>query len=371
MLIMHVIPGDLWAGAESQVYSTIRVLNRLSVHEVAVVLFNKKELYKRLDDDNVTIHVIDEETNNSFVLCSKIKNLIVKICPDVVHVHEYKSHILTVFAKLLSGSNCKIVRTLHGQTASPFSIKYIKVFIILLLEKILLRYLTDYNIAVSKDIEYMLKRKYKNTRICQINNAVHMPLEVNIDSTDTRIQFGVGVNTFWLGTAARLVGVKNLDMLISAAKILKEKNVVDFKVSIFGEGPLEKTLQQKIDLYDLKDNVYLHGHNNDLLPVLTALDVFVLTSFNEGLPMSLLEAMSVGTVPVCTKVGGMKEVIEESKSGYLVESNNASQLADVLLFLYNNKELRVTFGNNAKNRVREKYSMENNVKTLLGLYESL
>ena len=371
MLIIHVIPGDLWAGAESQVYYTIRQLIRRLDHEVMVVLFNKKELYQRLCSESVSIHVIDEEKYNSLVICSRIKELIKNTCPDIVHVHEHKSHILAFFAKLMAGSHCKIIRTLHGQTAAPFTIKYISTSMILQLEKILLQYLTDGIIAVSKDIERMLKEKYKNTRIYQINNAVQIPSVGEINSTEIREQFDVGADVFWVGTAARLVGVKNLDMLIDAAKILKEKNIEDFKVSIFGEGSLEKTLQQKIARYGLTNNVHLHGHHNSFIPIVKSLDVFVLTSLNEGLPISLLEAMSVGTVPVCTKVGGMQEVIEDSKSGFLVESNNATQLAEVLLFLYNNKELRATLGSNAKNRVQEKYSIENNVKTLLELYESL
>lgn len=371
MLIMHVIPGDLWAGAESQVFYTIRQLIGRSDHDVIAVLFNKKELYMRLCGEGLSVQVIDESSNNSLVICSNLRTILNNHCPDIVHVHEHKSHILTFFAKLLAGSRCKIIRTLHGQTAAPFTFKYLAASMILQLENALLRFQTDAIIAVSRDVESVLKKKYKNTRICQINNAVQVSSEGENNEADKRTQFGIGDDELWIGTAARLVGVKNLDMLIDAAKILNDNAFKGIKISIFGDGTLKDKLQKKIERYDLTENVYLHGHHNDFIEIAKSLDVFSLTSLNEGLPMSLLEAMSVGAVPVCTKVGGMQEVIEDMKSGYLVELNDASQLADVFMRLYNDRELLASMGNNAKKRVQEKYSIANNVAALLELYETI
>lgn len=371
MLIMHVIPGDQWAGAESQVFYTIRELKRQSGHEVAAVVFNKKELHQRLVDEEVTTHVIDEELNNSFVIFSRIKKLIIKMNPDIIHVHDYKGHMLTYMAKYLSRSRCKILRTVHGHAALSANIRYIQFLkgsVILQLEdKVLLRYFTDCNVAVSKDINRVLKQKYKNTRICQINNAV----QLRPDAQDMREQFQVDGDTYWIGTAARLVDVKNIKMLIDVAKIIKQKKICNFKVSIFGEGPLRMQLQQQIVQNDLTEQVHLEGHYNNFSSIAGSLDVFVLTSLNEGLPMSLLEAMSEGTVPVCTKVGGMQEVIEDEVNGYLVESGSSVDLAKILALLYENKELRDSIGKRAKRRVHEQYSIENSVKKLLGLYESI
>lgn len=371
MLIMHVIPGDMWAGAESQVYSTIRELSKKPDLEIIVVLFNEKELYKRLINENVIVYLIDENSNNGIIISYKIRSLLKKIRPHVLHVHEYKSHILTFIANLSAGSRSNIVRTLHGQTASPIGIKYIKTYTILHLENLLLRYLTDCIIAVSSDLEHLLKKKYKNTRICPINNAVQiLPVnEINIEGTRSRL--GIGVSTFWIGAVARLVNVKNLDMLIDVARILSDRKMCDFKISVFGEGPLEESLQQKINRYGLSNTVYLHGHCNNLLPILKSLDVFVLTSLNEGLPMSLLEAMSVGTTPVCTKVGGMQEVIEDKKCGFLINSGSAEKFAEAIISLRENRKLRAFLGSNALNRIQDKYSIEKNVNRLIELYTSL
>lgn len=376
MLILHVIPGDLWAGAESQVFYTIRELKRQSAHEVVAILFSKKELYKKLVNEKVTTHVIDEEFNNGFVIISGIKNIILKMNPDIIHVHDYKGHTLTYLAKYLSGIQCRILRTIHGHAALPANIKYIQYLkgsIILQLEdKILLRYLTDCIIAVSKDINGVLNNKYKKNQICQINNAVQLrPDEQDTEHAhDAREQFHVDDNTYWIGTAARLVDVKNIRMLIDAAKIIKKKNICNYKVSIFGEGPLRRKLQQQIEQHDLIGQVFLEGHHNNFSSIVGSLDTFVLTSLNEGLPMSLLEAMSMGTVPVCTKVGGMQEVIENEESGYLVESGSSVDLAEVLALLCENAELRDSVGRKARRRVQSHYSIESSVEKLLRLYES-
>ena len=123
MLIIHIIPGDLWAGAESQVYNTVYQLVRNTDHEFSVILFNKGELYKRLSKEKVTLHVISETQNSDVDICRKITNILHKTQPDVIHAHENKSHILSAIAKLMSTSKCSIVRTFHGQTVTPFKIK--------------------------------------------------------------------------------------------------------------------------------------------------------------------------------------------------------------------------------------------------------
>ncbi|GBE52554.1 N, N'-diacetylbacillosaminyl-diphospho-undecaprenol alpha-1,3-N-acetylgalactosaminyltransferase [bacterium BMS3Bbin14] len=104
------------------------------------------------------------------------------------------------------------------------------------------------------------------------------------------------------------------------------------------------------------------------MPVLQSLDVFTLTSLHEGLPMSLLEAMSVGTIPVCTAVGGMKEVISHGEDGFLVAPAAAGELAET--FAYINSEgmklnpVRVR----AREKIKQEFSVGQNCQKLFSLY---
>lgn len=368
MLITHIIPGDLWAGAESQVYYTIYQFVRSTNHEVSIILFNEGELSRRLSRENIAIHVIDESVYSDVTICKMIKNILKESNPDIIHAHEYKSHILSAIAKLLSASQCKIVRTYHGQTVTPFKVKPLAISF---LEKIVLRFHTDRIIAVSKDIRSELSKMYPGTQVSLISNAIMPYADNGTESSIVRSRYGIGSDILWIGTAVRLVDIKNIDMLINAAKELRQRSSKEFRVSIFGEGPLEGSLKKKIESYHLVDNVILHGQCNNMLPVLKALDIFVLTSFNEGLPMSLLESMSVGTIPVCTSVGGIPEVIEDEVNGFLVDSNNASQMADVLMLLNNNRDIINNMGIIAQNGVLKRFSLDKAVSALSKLYESL
>jgi glycosyltransferase involved in cell wall biosynthesis len=372
MNIVHILPGDLWAGAEVQVFYTVREIIRLMNHEVTVILFNRGELYHRLSGEGVNILVFDENRHSSPVICRSIARALIEEKVDVAHVHEYKSHILTVLAKYLCGSHCTVIRTLHGRTSVPLGLKSIRSYVILKLEDVFLRYFTRHIVAVSIDLQRTLQDSFKRVNVYQINNGVSTKPYGIASREKMRREFGVGKNQLWIGTAARLEPVKNIEMLIEAAKLLAVKySDVDFHISIFGEGELKEILKSRIDQEALTERVILHGHHDNILPVLDALDVFVLTSRHEGLPMSLLEAMSFGTIPVCTAVGGMKEVITHGEDGFLVDLDDAGKLAETLAYIYHNKNILRHINRNAIKKIERCYSIEKCVPKLLSLYESL
>jgi len=125
--IINVITGDLWAGAEVQLYYTINELVEVSNYNYIVILFSKSELYSKLmKNENLTVFVLDENIKNSIQICIELSRLIKNYQPEIVHVHDYKSHIIAAIAKLIVRSNCKIIRTLHGLKIKPHTIKYFK-----------------------------------------------------------------------------------------------------------------------------------------------------------------------------------------------------------------------------------------------------
>jgi glycosyltransferase involved in cell wall biosynthesis len=371
MKILHIITGDLWAGSEAQVYYCLKELNKTPSNKIVAIVFNKGELNSRLSAIGIQTIVIDESIYSYVSQYKQIKTKLIAIRPDVIHVHDYKSHVLTSFAKYFGKINGRMVRTVHGLTIIPFNLKILKSYIVIYLEKILLKHFTDCIIAVSRDIEVLFKRKYPHTKICQINNAVEYPLLIKNKSDLLREEFKIPRDSFWIGTAARCVPVKNIEMLIEVAQLMNNSgDKIDFRVSIFGDGQLKNHLFDLIKQNKLEDRVFLHGHNPDILSIMKAFDVFALTSKHEGLPISLLEAMALGTVPVCTRVGGMKEIIEDGESGFLVELDNAKEFAIKISVLYNDPDLRRKIGKNAENRIKDDYSIEGNVRKLSAVYNN-
>lgn len=368
--MLHIIPGDMWAGAEAQVFYTIKELKGNTDHTTSVILFNQGELHKRLTKEGCNVNIIDEQRYGSFEIGRRIQEVLKVERPNIIHVHEYKSHITATLATLCSNKRCKIIRTIHGLTAIPWNRKCLKAGLIFLLENVLIMFKTDCLVAVSKTLEATFRKRFRSVRIAQINNAIPMVFNIDEPREFVRSRFGIKPSVFWIGTVARYVPVKNLDMLIEAAKHLHQMGM-EFKVSIFGEGYLRSWLQEKINRYRLENIVRLNGHHDDIMPILQALDVFALTSKHEGLPMSLLEAMAVGTIPICTNVGGMKEVIEDNRSGFLIDARDVNALVNRIQLVSANRSDNHAMREAAMCRIRERYSIDKAVKELSLLYEGI
>jgi len=368
MNILHIIPGDLWAGAEVQVYYTLKELHRISRYELSVILFCDGVLYEKLLALGVNVTLLDENALGSFEILKGIRRKIIEYDAHIVHVHEYKSHILTALAKITTRKNkCILFRTIHGQTV-PQSLKS---HLVLGFEKFFLRYFTDCFIAVSGELKNILSRKTTIANVYLIYNAIDLGLlPAHTEVQHVRDSYDLAVQIFWIGTAARLERIKNLQMIIRGAGYLRDRYPeINFRISIFGDGSLRDELKFQISQQGLSERVYLEGHNDNILPVLQSLDIFTLTSLNEGLPMSLLEAMAVGTIPVCTAVGGIKEVISHGEDGYQVASDDAEGLADIWAYIYKERNNLEHIHENARVKIRKTFSIEQNCQKLLSLYE--
>ena len=369
MKILHIITGDLWAGAEAQVFYCLKEMSNESKDTIYVILFSKGELYLRLTKIGITTTIVDESEYSIVTQFIKLKRQLLSIKPDIVHVHDYKTHVLTSLALYFTQTSPKMVRTVHGLTRIPLNSKIVKSYLVFFIENYFFNHCLDCIVAVSQDIETLFKHKYPHTKIVQINNAIEYPLIAINAPAQIRKEFSVPNDVLWIGTAARCVRVKNIQMLIEAARLTRDlKQDIKFMVSIFGDGPLRSHLENLIGQYDLQNIVQMHGHSKDILSIMKAFDVFVLTSKHEGLPISLLEAMALGTVPICTRVGGMQEIIENSKNGFLVELNNAPALAQKIIYLYDHPNQRKIIGINAESRVKEHYSIQKSVQKLLSMY---
>lgn len=364
--------GDLWAGAEVQLYETLINMPEKDRNTVSVFLFSNGELARKLFDKNINIIVIDEEDHSSISIVMQLVSYLNMESPNIVHVHDYKSHVISSLAIYKSFSNPAVVRTLHGLKVVPKTLKMLKSYLLSIVENILLQYRTDCVIAVSKDIEKIIKKKYNGVRVEQINNAITIP-DVHAEEYKSKVKekYNIEKDNIWIAAASRLVNVKNVKMLIDAIAKIAPADIEGIVVSIFGDGPLKSDLEQKIERCKLGDVIKMHGHNNAIVDVMPAFDIFVNTSIHEGMPMSILESMACGVLPVCTSVGGLKEIIEHSKNGMLVELNDTDALADIFVYLKNNTITRKKLGSAARSQIINNYNIKHSVAILNGVYESL
>jgi glycosyltransferase involved in cell wall biosynthesis len=173
-----------------------------------------------------------------------------------------------------------------------------------------------------------------------------------------------------IGAAGRLSPEKGFAVFIDAAEqIACERPEVGF--ILFGDGPLRADLERRIDERGLRERFLLAGFRNDLSRYLPNLDLAVMSSFTEGLPVILLETGAAGVPTVATFVGGIPEVIDDGRSGFLVPAGDAPTLAARIIALLDDEPRRHAMGQAARERVRRDFSFANTSRQYQDLFEKL
>jgi len=186
------------------------------------------------------------------------------------------------------------------------------------------------------------------------------------DKQQVRVELGLSSDQVLVGTVARLDPVKRLDVLLQAMKSLRDVYAV-----IVGDGPEQARLRALAKRAGLAGRVYFAGQQEDVLPWLAALDVFVLSSDWEGMPNAVLEAMAAGLPVVATAVGGVPEEVVDGVTGLLVPPRDPDALAQAIAHLLRDPDLRRTMGRAGRERVARYFTAERVVQRTQALYEHL
>ncbi len=183
----------------------------------------------------------------------------------------------------------------------------------------------------------------------------------------TRLQLSFKNDDIVIGTIGRLCSDKNYETLVKVMALVAREHSKVHLVFV-GDGPDKKSLMEEVTGLGLENRVRFLGTRYDRLELLNAMDIFILTSISEGLPNTLLEAMSVGLPVVATTVGGIPEVVRTSKEGFLVEPRNPRGLAKPLEQLLQSSELRESIGRAGQRRIRSHFSLEKMVCEYENMY---
>jgi glycosyltransferase involved in cell wall biosynthesis len=198
---------------------------------------------------------------------------------------------------------------------------------------------------------------------------------VDINSFSRHLSAGVPVREQWsipldapvVGTVAVFTAKKKLDEWLRVASEVHEKNP-EVHFLIVGDGPLRSELDTlKLDL-GLRQVVHFVGLQEDVRSFLTAMDVYLMSSQYEGLPIALLEAMAMELPVVATAVGGVPEVVKEGKTGFLVPAGRPGELAAAAKKLLEDPDMGQAMGRAGRTMVKEKFSMERMVRQTEEVY---
>jgi glycosyltransferase involved in cell wall biosynthesis len=184
------------------------------------------------------------------------------------------------------------------------------------------------------------------------------------------IRLGVPANARLIGVVAQLIPRKGHRFLIEALPALLVKNP-RLLVLIFGKGPGENEIAQRVRDLGLRDSVRLCGFRDDLPEILPCLDLLVHPATMEGLGVSLLQAASAGVPIVASRVGGIPEAVNDGVNGLLVPPGDTAALATAIDRLLGDKRLAREMGAKGRELMRAEFSIDAMVEGNLAVYRAL
>lgn len=291
--------------------------------------------------------------------------------PEIVHTHTAKAGALGRVAAKLAGIPI-VIHTFHGHIFDGyFSRGTTRVF--LAIERRLAAASTKV-LTVSE----RQRRELLRLRIGSPESVVVMPLGLELDGLlrsdrrkgEIRRRLGASPEVPLIGVIARLVAIKDLSTFLKAASALRRSRS-DVRFLIVGDGELRARLEQEAHALGLDGCIHFLGWQRDLEPIYADLDLVVLSSLNEGTPVSLVEGMAAGLAVVATEVGGVPDLVEHGKTGLLVPPKDPKALSTAMEALLGDPERRREMGRLGRETVYPKYSDTALVDRMDRLYSSL
>lgn len=237
-------------------------------------------------------------------------------------------------------------------------------------ERFLARF-TDRIITVSDALKQELieREGLSSKQLTTIYNGIAVDkFAIKVDTIAVRRSMAIPELGPVIGTIARLAPQKGVSYFLKAASLLKEYQV---NFMVVGDGPLREELEQEASELGLQNRVTFVGRRENIPEILATLDIFVLPSVTEGLPLTILEAMAAGKPVVATRVGGVPEAILEGKTGLVVPPRDPEALAVALAGLLGERERLIKMGNCGRKHVTERFAIQTMVDKTMELYHQL
>lgn len=367
--ILYLIPSLEVGGAEQVVINLAKRLDRNRFKPIVCCLDKKGGLAYKLEDEGVEVITLDKKGAFDIGIISKIVKVMKKYKIDIIHTHLWGANFWGRLAARIA--NVKVI------IATEHNVDTWKNWFYFMCDKWLSRK-TGKIIAVSNSVkEFYVSKGISQQRIEVVYNGIEIEKSQShalsgtskVTRPQMKQEFGIENGEIVLAIIGRLVPQKGHQYFIQALKDISAKHKV--KGLIIGSGPEEEKLKKYSRDLGLDGGLVFTGLRKNIPELLGIIDVLVMPSLREGLPITLLEAMSSGVPVVATKVGGVPEVVIDGQTGILVEPNNHNELKQAIIGVIENPDLKNTIGINARKHVEDKFSIKNMINKTQNLYENL
>lgn len=338
-------------GRERQVVSLIKALAHNEKHEIELVLSDKLVFYNEVFSLPIKISYINTNNKNLIRNYSFYYKHLIKSKPDIIHAcDEYVAFYLLPIAWLL---NIPFINASLRHGRVRFHLRH-------LIRKFTYKF-SPHIIANSYAGLHANGLSPNEKRIVIYNvvdDALLLKKESSQNASGSIDQHTKNNPCYTFLSISRLHKVKDYETVFKALSWLKKS--IDFNYIIVGDGPNKQQLEKQIIQYDLTDKVTLVGENKDVVKFYKMCDVFIHSSYSEGCPNVVLEAMLLSRPVIATNTGGTKEIIKNGENGVLFPLKNAKVLYEKLLQLVSSSNLRAEL----RGRARVYVEQNHNAKTI-------
>lgn len=300
----------------------------------------------------------------------KLYALIRRERPHIVHTHTAKAGFLGRIAARLAGVPV-IVHTFHGHVLNGYY-GPVKNWLLRRLERSLAA-ISDRLVTVSEQVKVELVAHgvagAEMITVIPLGFDLEPFLNCHLQRGEFRRELGLTHEVRLVGIVGRLFPIKNHRLFLQAAAKIAARHPARFV--IVGDGALRSALEQQARELGIVDRVLFTGWRRDLPGIYADLDVLVVSSDNEGTPVSAIEAMAAGCPVVATRVGGLPDLINDSTIGRLVPPRAADALAGAVLDLIQSPETARELGRNAREAVRKRFAATRLIGDIDYLYRQL
>lgn len=360
MNVLQLISSGGFYGAEAMVLHLSRTL-RQKGHTVRLGVFvNRRnpndEIAKRARELEFEVVTLPCGGRLDVSTVKRIRACIERCGTDVIHSHGYKSNLYALAANCFTKR--VLVSTCHNWTAQTPALRAYSMF-----DRFSLRFF-DRTMCVSEEVRSrLIQSGVPDRKLDVILNGIPVS-----DFANTSCERNLDEPL--IGMVGRLVEAKGFHLVLQCAPALL-KQFPKARFVLVGDGPQREEWTRLAKELGIESRVLFAGVQKDMTRIYSSFSMFVLPSFNEGMPMTILEAMAAGVPVIATRVGAIPRIIHHERTGLLVDKGDVAGLQNEIERLLKNPELRMDLGRRGQAFVAENASIEKVTERYIGHYQEL
>lgn len=371
--VLHLISGGDTGGAKTHVINLLNGLNGRT-EKLMLVTLMESDFTEEAKALEIPLTILHQKTRFDFSVVRKLRALILDNRINLVHVHGARANVVATVLKRTMGG-LPMVTTIHSDyRLDDYRGGRLLSMVFRKINERALRSFNDYIGVSDRFRDMMIARGFdEGGHVYAVYNGISFsPIAKPVPRVEFLARYNVPADgdRVYVGIMGRLDPVKNQRLFIEAAgEALKANGHLEFLVA--GDGVLKKELEERARELDIGEKIHFLGYVEDPESFYEAIDINVLTSLSESFPYVMLEGARAFRPLVTTNVGGVAKVVENGRTGFVIESRAPQDFAEKILLLAGDGPKREAMGMAIHEVVKSRYSMERFIDEHLRIYRDI